>query len=325
MEPNLIYGSVFGRIDCSAGGKSKSYKKMAEIRNNESYFMWLNYLAEKALSRYDIENVPDTCDEKIIKLSLLWNCSCGFIETETGLKSLPAFPGPGLTEYGYSKDGFAYARDGTVYNLKLYVPKIPDYIPEIGPGEYRAAIVYEDYYRVPFAERVLEMAAAVSDTWRKLEVARKNAATPYVVATDENSVPSVRRSLDKRDNNEEAVVLNFGFSVDKGNYFPIQDAMKGIDAFESHMEFLLNKFDTWCGISNNPVVRKKERVNSSEIEASADSAVANMDERMEALEEYFDHVNSVFGTDMKPIRREAADNAGEGLVPDAAGDDMGNA
>lgn len=325
MNPNLIYGSIFNRIDCNMGGNAKSYKQLANIRNHQSYMFWLNQLAEIALSRYDIEGLPETCDKRIVKLSLLWGCTCGFIETETGIKSLAAHPGPYITEYGYSLDGNAYARNGEIYPLKLFVPGVPDYFPEPGPGEYKAVIVYENFYGVPFSEKLLEMTAVISDTWRKLETARKNAAAPYVLGSDESGVNSVKRSLQKRDNNEEAIVVDFGFNIAKGGYFPIQDAMKGLDAFETHLQNRLNQYYALCGIDSNPVIKKKERVNSSEIDVNEDSTAANIDETMEALEYYFEFANKCLGTNMRPVRRKVKqDDAVQGLDTDAAGNDLGD-
>lgn len=277
-----------------------SLKKQAGIREQEAFQMFFNHLALVALGRYDIDNVPDTCDINVIKQSLILG-QCAFVKSEGKILSIMGYPGSDPSLYGYMKHGCAFGYDGTDFPLDLYIPGMPDYVPQ-GDG-YEACLVYENFNGCPFFNVIFELANECADTWLKMGVARRNAAVPFVTAGDETSVSSIRQSLDQLYANQDAVVLNFGFSMAKGNIFPIQDAMKGISAFEEHLHYLLNFFYTLCGIPSNPVERKKERVNSSEIESSGLISAFSIDSTMEALEYYFGEVNRVFGTKMKPVRK----------------------
>lgn len=316
FNPRSLYGTCIGRLPLDKC--ETSYKKAAEIRHYETYQFWFNYLAQRALSaRYALGDLPDHCDERISMYALLWACRLALVETPVGVKAFMGANGSDITETGYTTNGMAYTSNGEVLNLKLYVPGEPDYVPEIGPEEYRACMIYENFGMVPFAYTVMEFAAQLADTWEKMGVARQNSAVPYIIGTDENGLSSVKQSLNQRDNNQSVIVVNFGFDVTRGNFFPIQEAMKGLGVFESHMEYLLNKFDILCGIPNNPVVRKKERVNSSEIEASDASAAAGIEDTMKALNYYISWANKALGTNIKVKRREY--NAGDirGMGEDA--------
>lgn len=302
FNPRSLYGSCLGRLPLDKC--DMSYKRAAQMRNNDAYLFWFNYLTQRALSsRYELAGLPEHCDQRLALQSLLWGCRLALIVTPVGIKAFMGSNGSGITETGYTTDGMAYTCNGGVLPLKLYVPGEPDYVPEVAEGEYAACMIYENFEMVPFACTIMEFASQLADTWVKMGVARRNSAVPFVVATDEQGVPSVKRSMEQRDRNQDVIVLDFGFDVTKGQYFPIQDAMKGMSAFEAHMEYLLNKFDVLCGIPNNPVVRKKERVNSSEIEASETSAMAGIEDTIESLTYYLDAANAALGTNIKVKRR----------------------
>lgn len=308
FNPRSLYGTCIGRLPLD---KSElSYKQAAKLRAHETTRFWFNYLCKRALSsRYEIIGLPEHCDTRLSLSALLWANRLALIETPVGFKAFMGANGSTVTEAGYTTDGYAYTCNGDVLPLKLYVPGEPEYVPDVAAGEYRACMIYESFGAEPFSLTVMEFAQQLADTWQKMEVARKNSATPYVIATDENGLSSVKATLNQRDNNQEVIVLNFGFDVTKGNLFPIQDAMKGLGVFEAHMEYLLNKFDTLCGIPNNPVVRKKERVNSAEIEASDAAALADIEDTIESLNYYFGFANQMMGTSITVKRREY--NAGD--------------
>ena len=62
---------LFNCIDVNLGGKCKTNKRIAKMKNNLVFMNTFVYLCEKALSRYDFEDLPKTVDDRVLKMALL--------------------------------------------------------------------------------------------------------------------------------------------------------------------------------------------------------------------------------------------------------------
>lgn len=313
-----------------------SFKKIARLRNKRGERMWFTVLLREALRRYRLEGVPDTMSERVILLSWLFNCSVCFFKLDGQPVALPVLPSYLPNMLGDYKSGFVHGRDGFYAEIRLrqrgqdklaalaadYGLSLPDYTHtidymggkhEVGEG----IIVWENKDRVPFIEIVLSYAYELADTWSKIGVARRNAAVPYIVVTEQSLLQSVKKAFQNRDNNEEVLVLDSGvFDSDKVRIEPIQTATDALKAHTDLIEWYCSRFDQLCGVFANANPDKKERLLVDEVNAGDEGTKKQENDTVLYLQNQLDEVNKLFGTTIRIVSPEPeTDFGGDKLDP----------
>lgn len=302
----MWYGPIFGCINLNLNGKAPKQSKLAEFRNNVTFQNVFARLVKKGLSRYEIDGLPDTCSERVIKMALLYHGSVGFFEKEGNVLALPAAPGSDITLYGDMKSMYVYGRNGFNEQIPLFIPggadsKVVDKgISSVSSGkEPRGVWVRENEIVYPFLNYCIDYADKISDTLRTLDVSRFYLKRPGVFVAEEQAVPSLKKFFDSMENNQPYDVVSTGiYDVNKVNLLEGRNTGDNIKKCTDLIEWYMNDFDNLCFKNSNGNPSKRERMTVTEVNSNNEATDAQSTSFVEYLQEQLDFVNECLGTSM---------------------------
>lgn len=298
-------------IPIDLGGSRKNRKRLADFKNMLSFQIVFMRLAEDALNRYEIKNLPETISERVVLQSLLWHGNVIFFEKDGLLFALPGAPSGEYNVYGEPATAEVYSVNGYFNEpVSLYLPGSDEATflaktDRTAPTKARGAIVWENKQRYPFINAVMYYAERISDTLRTLDVVRENIKTPQIFFCEESVKNSVERFLEDREQNMSAIVSTGVFEVDKVKTVPIDPKGTSLSEVTALVEWYENKYRELCGRENNQQMDKKgENLISNEVEVNDEYTALMVDNLLPVLNEGLTYVNDIFGTDMEAVKKE---------------------
>lgn len=310
---NTWYGGLCGLY----GGMPKIKMTNSKLNRYKNNFVFQNSFVKNLLdaldNRYDIEGLPNTCNKRVILQSLLWTGSVYFFKKFDNLIALPGTPdGSGLNVYGDFGGAWVYGANGFSEHINVYLPGSDDsnFIRNTISGSASdsdvGVVVRENEYVYPFVNWVIYYSDMMSDTLRKIEVAEKNAATPYVITAEESIVNTVKEYFNKRDENNEFIISSGVFPADKINMLKFDIQSDAIRAMTEVYDWYANHYRELCGIKNMTNIDKKgENLLSDEINISDE--YTQLQNVLPQLNSDIDIVNKIFGTSIRVVSKRSED------------------
>lgn len=300
----------FWCIPLSIDNAGKSLRKKASMIQNQIVFQ--NVLARfimDALKRYSFEGLPETISERVLLQALLWYGRVCIFEREGALFGLPCAPsGSGLTIYGDYGSAFVFAANGKLNEqCKLFVhgsdeaaflAKTNGAMPDTS---LRGVMIRENALMFPFIRIAMQYAEAVADSYRTLDVVRKNLKTPYVIVGQEETIPSIKKFFDDIETNTDKLALDIGvFDANKVQALQLYQDAGALNDTTQLIEWYENKFRELCGIDSNGQMDKKgENLITAEINVNNMYEEISVDKCIQYIQEGLDDVNKLFGTNIK--------------------------
>lgn len=302
MQFNIpVFGGDVGR---------NTKKKLASFKNNVCFQNTFTRLTMDALERYGFEGLPDTISERVLVQSALWYAGIVFFEKEGKLFALPGAPsGDGFNVYGDPGSAWVFSKNG-MFNkeLKLFIPGSDEasFLKQtngVGTSDKaKGVFVWENKLRYPFINNVMFFADAIADTMRTLDVCRTNIKNPFIITAEESVVPTVKKYLEQRDNNETYVLSSGVFDATKVSVIPLTTNSDSLSACTQLIEWYENKYRELCGIDNNGQMDKKgENLIQDEITINDMYTELSVDKCIECINEGLEHVNKIYGTNIKCV------------------------
>lgn len=295
-------------------GKAPSSKKLNSFKNAFKFQNVFAALCAEAMTRYRIEGLPDTCNERVVLESLLWYGSVVFFEKAGAIWALPGMPTADYTLNGNPTKSIVHGRNGYVEEYRLYIPQGDKSFGRIGtdgetaPEKGQAVWVRENYLVYPFIHHVIDFSEAIADTYRTLDVTRANIKRPYVITAEESIIESVKAFFNKRDNNEEYIISSGIFPADKINMLGLDMNPENIRDCTGLIDFYYSKFRELETISSAPAtIDKKAEITIPELNQNEGAEDAIRRTVQNVLEEELDFANKCLGTSMRFVSNTAED------------------
>lgn len=283
--------------------QSMTSKKIAKYKNQIEFMNIYASLVNEALGRYKFKGLPNTVNERVLVESLLWYGSVGFFTKGGNVLALPGLPTAAYTLYGDPTEMIVHGRNGYVETIKLFIPNGDDSAlvrqstngtaPKDGTGVW----VRENKMVFPFVNYCIEFADKISDTFRTLDTTRVNIKRPCVVICEDSVVNTVRGYLNKRDNNEDEIVLNSGvFPADKVKFEnPFETNPENLRDCTMLIEWYYNQFRQLEGMKAPSTVDKKAQISVPELNRDENISDNKQETVTDYLQEQLDFVNEKLG------------------------------
>lgn len=324
------YNSLFPfPLDFYESGK-KTQSALTARKNRLIFQDTFARLVQDAMNRYHIEGLPETCNERVTLMSLLWHGSVILFEKEGNLISLPGVPdGSGFNIYGDPGSGWVYAANGFNEHIDLYLPGTDEstflnkLIVGKGSSNPKGVLVRENALCYPFIRTVIFYADCISDSMRMLDVARQNIKQPFVITAEESVVNSVRKFFKDRNSNEELIVSTGVFPADKINLLPFDTNADNLANAIQLVDWYENKFRELCGVDSNGQIDKKgENLIQAELSINDEQQENNLDKCLKYIQDGLDNANKLFSLNMKVIANQGKENEDEpdDILGDGTGD-----
>lgn len=291
-------------------GKAMTSKKLNAMKNRIEFQNIFASMANEAThGRYRIENLPESCNERVVLQSLLWYGSVCFFKKAGQILALPGMPTNNFTLNGDPSHCIVYGRNGYTETIKLFIQngENSELIRSVvggGVENFDGTGVWcrENEMAYPFIFYVIDFAEKIADTYRTLDVTRANIKRPYVITAEESIVESVKSFFNKRDNNEEYIISSGIFPADKINLLPFDQNPENIRDCTQLIDFYYAKFREMESISSAPAtIDKKAEVTIPELNQNegAQKAIANAVSNV--LQRELDFANKCLGTNMRVV------------------------
>ena len=268
------------------------------FQNNNQYGMYLERLTELAVSMFEWKNLPDTCDERFLELTLFTNGYAVFFEDEdlsrTGLSdsdngsylALPVATNGRWNVYNIPTKRRAYASNG--YNKVL--------------DTNDSVMIYNNLLHTNSVNICRTYAKRLYNLDRIVDVNANAQKTPVLILANEQQRLTMLQVYQKWDGNEPVI---FG---DRDLDMKLVQALRTdapyiADKIQSLKTELWNEVLTYLGISNISF-QKKERMISDEVLRNQGGTIASRYSRLNARRQSADQINKMFGLNIEVNFRE---------------------
>lgn len=270
------------------GRRRKTEFGDSAFNNNFSWRMYFTRLMELAISTFEWENLPDTCDERFMELSLFNNGSAVFFKDEVlGYLTLKVLNDGTLNVYNVPTNRRAFAVNG--YQKKL--------------DGTDSVIIWNNRLREPSWPLVQYYAKRLWEYDRIIDVNIRAQKTPVLIQGTENQRLTLMNLYKEYDGNAPVILADK--TLDIGNVIKSvkTDAPLVSDKIYTLKTQLWNEALTALGISNVSF-QKKERLISDEVTRSMGGTIASRWSRLEARQKAADEINKMFGLNIEVKFRE---------------------
>lgn len=293
----------------------KTKKQLESFKNN---FVFRNEFMRNmldALNRYEFEGLPDTCSQDVMLESMLFNGTVFLFEKNGSLLSLPGrVDGSKMNNYGKFGKAWVYGHIGFTDDIKLAIPGGDEsaFLRKTVDGEAsregKGVLIKENDACYPFINHTIYYSERMADTLRKIEVAQRNAASPYIIACEESVIPTVKKFMEARDNNEEYIISSGVFPADKISLLPFEIQADSIKTMSETYDWYGNHYRELCGIENNAQMDKKgENLISTEVDVNNEYTESQLDNVIDCIQEGLDLTNKLFGCNIKVKKKKGVD------------------
>ena len=268
------------------------------FQNNNQYGMYLERLTELAVSMFEWKNLPDTCDERFLELTLFTNGYAIFFEDEdlsrTGLSvsdngsylALPVATNGRWNVYNVPTKRRAYASNG--YNKALDVNN--------------SVMIYNNLLHTNSVNICRTYARRLYNLDRIVDVNANAQKTPVLILANEQQRLTMQQVYQKWDGNEPVIFGDRDLDMKLVQALRT-DAPYVADKIQSLKTELWNEVLTYLGISNISF-QKKERMISDEVLRNQGGTIASRYSRLNARRQSADQINKMFGLNIEVNFRE---------------------
>ena len=258
----------------------------SHVRDNQASYFFKRQLIQRAISPFEF-TLPDNWDKDYFLYVLyLW----GFIGVFNTDKYGVICNQCGLKGYNI----YYHPREIVVTNPLLKQPL------ELVIGENCELVKLQPDFR-GITDIVNYYGDLLALTYEALQMNIANSKLSYAFIASKKSVAqSFKRMFDDVQGGDLMTVLDRDAMPDITGAKPweaiFNDLSKNYIALEllETMRDIYNHFDTEIGINNNTVAKKKERVNTAEVEANNAETFSKIDLWRELIDECFNKVNKLF-------------------------------
>ena len=263
------------------------------LANTWDYTDYEDMLTEIALSRFEWDGLPDTCDERYLEKALFFNGKAVYCRDEVaGDLTLKVALGDRMGVYGIPNSWSAYGNNG--YTLKC--------------DTTNSVLIFNNYKMKPTYQVILNYAMRLYELDRTIDVNVGAQKTPVLILCDENERLSMENLYTQYEGNRPVIFGKKGLSLDNFEVLKT-DAPYVSDKIYDLKVNIFNEALTVLGISNVSI-EKRERLVSDEVSRAMGGTMANRMSYMSMREKAVDKINKMFGTNITiKFRADVEDGA----------------
>ena len=266
------------------------------LANRWDYTQYEDMLFNIALSRFEWDGLPDTCDVRYLERALCWNGKAVYCRDETlgADLTLKVALGGNFDVYGIPTQRECYGQNG--YTIKR--------------DPSNSVVIWNNMAHRPTFQWLTNFAMRMYDLDRTIDVNARAQKTPVLITCDENERLSFENIYAQFDGNRP--VIYGSKALNKDNVQVLRtDAPYVSDKIYQLKVNIWNEAMACLGIANL-AMQKKERLISSEVTQQMGGTLAQRYSFVQARQEAADKINKMFGTNITVKFRDGDINeAGE--------------
>lgn len=258
------------------------------LMNKWDYTQYEDMLLNIALSRFDWQGLPDTCDQRYLERALLFNGKAIYMrEPVMGIDlTLKCVLTGKFDVYGIPTMRKAYGENG--------------YTAQVSAKE--SVIIWNNLAHRPSFQWLTNFAMRLYDLDRTIDVNARAQKTPVLITCEESERLSFENIYAKYDGNQPVIYGTKGLSPDSLQVMKT-DAPYVSDKIYQLKVNIWNEAMSCLGVANL-AMQKKERLISSEIDNQMGGTLAQRYSFIETRQQAAEQINKMFGTNITVSYRD---------------------
>lgn len=275
--------------------RQKSRKK-----NDDEYMNTYMDLLLTSLDTFEWENLPDTCNERMLEWALNMN-GCAIIAKVNGaLMTLIATPDGSLNIYGDPAGAYGYGFNGFNQHFNLYFDGDETLLPinKSGDGPVDAVLCKDNKLMYPFNYYLTAAAQRIADSQRSIDTIAIALKSPIMITCEEKDVQNVKKILSDTQSNTPFVLGMGGLPYDTFKVLDMGANPESLKTLNGYRENLISQIRGKMGIKNNPETDKMAQLTVDEVNVNDMQTALDIQKRLKEREEFADRCNKFFGTNI---------------------------
>lgn len=276
-----------------------SQKQTAKRRNTAEYMNVKVQLILMRIKSFKWDGLPDTCNERMLEMSLLMNGFGMFRKINGAYVNLITTPDGSLNLYGDPVGGWGYGLNGYNEHGNFYVPGGENLFP-MNPqdGEIDSVLVKDNSLGYPFMPYIDAYSRRIADAQRSMDVIANMLKSPCIITVSDDDANKITKVLNDIDENCPWIV---GINQAPYNTMNVVDTgakPEILAELKDYKDALWSEYDTLCGINSNPAPDKKERLIVPEVNANNDLTELTVMSALEERQKACDIMKDFWGLDI---------------------------
>lgn len=274
--------------------------------NAQTFRDFYERLVELYINMFEWVNLPDTCDERFLELTLMCNGAALFFQDDVtrDYLTLQTTFGGEWNVYNIPKDRRAYA----VGNGYQWVRNETD-----------SVIVWNNRLHTSAIATLEQYAVRMYYIQRAIDVNVQQQRTPTIFKGSEEQILSLKQAYTKIDENEPVMFIDKSFNPEEMQMYQAPAPYVAGDLNEL-LRSTWNSAYTFLGIESE-VIGKKERLVTPEVNSNLATVEANRITKLMARKDACKQINDMFGLDVDVQFRQITVKDGMQDFPSLVDDD----
>lgn len=259
--------------------KKKTAQGQSAELNTTSYIMWENYFTNIALTLFEWENLPDSCDPRFLELTLFNKGFCLFFQDPVLQKYLTL---PCTIEGEWDVYNIPFERQAYATN---------DY--HCDRDWTNSVLCFNNWLHLPGWDMVRLYASRVSNLERAIDVNVSAQRTPLAIRATEEQRLTMKNFYMNYDGNMPFIFVDEQFNLGNIEVINTQAPFVGPGLFQLK-QFYINEFLTILGVENSNQ-DKKAQMTANEIGSNYGQVEVGRYNGLVSRQQAADQINRMFG------------------------------
>lgn len=266
--------------------------------NNSAYISYFTRLTQIAISRFEWNNLPTTCDARYLELALFGDGQAIFLfDPYMGYLTLRMLANGPFNEYGYPTERVGYGYSGSF---------------QIPANDTNSVIIYNNMLRTNDQFQIARFSERLYDLDQTIDINAKAQKTPLLLICDDKERLALKNIYMKYTGNTPVIYGTKPLSTAS-----IQTINTGAqyvaDKIYNLRNEIWNEALTYLGVSNINIT-KKERLITDEVTRHMGGTMASLQSALFARQQACEKINNLFGLNISCTFR--AENFNPEMVVD---------
>lgn len=284
-------------------------RQKSKKKNNDELMNVKMRLILMRLKTFKWSGLPDTCNERMLELSLMQNGFGMFRNIDGHIVNLIATPDGSLNIYGDPTGLWGYGLNGYNKHGLTYIEGGENLLPmNQQSGTVDTVMVKDNDLAFPFMSYVDAYAQRIADTQRSMDVVTSMLQSPCLITCTEEDRSKIIRVLTEIDEKCPWIVGINAAPYDSLKVLDTGAKPETLTTLKEYKDNLESEYAMLCGINSNPSIDKKERLIVPEVDANNDQTelcvVSALEERQKACR----IANKFFGLNLSCEMRYTMDD-----------------
>lgn len=277
-------------------------KKISRDRLMEDQVCWrlvCQYINEY-MEIMKINGLPDTCNERFFKLSMLFRGNCCLYDSSIGTINTMCGLSGNFNLYMEPAQLSLYSPGTDPTSCEINGKIVECYMPGTNNEKAKAYLIKDNEMMYPYILIILDYARQIADTMRAISTAADALKVPWIFTCPEEMKKSLMNIVNSYETNAKCIIASKGLEdVNRSQLFNTGNNPEVLKGLWEHLDNLENARRQLFGYQGQANTDKRERLLVDEVNSNNQITEVNGNMRLNCINRDLDYYNKTHGTAIK--------------------------